>query len=360
MQDDDEDEVVFIDDADEDDTDREDGESWLAEERLESAYTDGMLPPGASRHRLLVSLIALALFFGGTAAAFTAAYHRHLTDLKLANLLELTAASSPPQIPGLTDLGFAATWHAQVQEQVIVPVVSQSPRPVELLDAVLQEPGMVGTATLRPTGETTLRTGQTGALTGTVTVDCAKTPPVGYPSLTGDPSFVIPAEPSATLRVRARTSGGRIAQATVDPEAGQGYGTEMQQRICTQQGGIAVSSPTESTHYNPSTHILTVDWSATSKSDSPLWYSAALAISSPGDDGTAPCTITSMLPAHGQPYIGTLEPGATLAAHFDLQMSACPSGTAPPATEQLYLDLELAIDGTDVVSEQDSYPVTLG
>ena len=370
MQDDDDD-VVFIDEGEflEDDEDAEFAEedgaaepaavAVSAEERVESAYEDGLLPPHGARDRLLVTLLALVVFIAGTSAAFTAAYHRHLTDVRLANLLDLTAASSPPQIPGLADLGFAATWHAEVREKVIVPVVSQSPLPVVLLDAVLQEPGMVGTASLKPTGPTTLHTGQTGTLAGVVTVNCAQTPPENFPSLTGDPSFVIPAQPDATLRVRAKTSGGRIAQAVLDPEAGQGYGTEMQQRICTQQGGIAVGAQKESTHYNPATHILTVTWSATSQSDSPLWYSANLAISAPGNDATAPCTISAMIPVPGQPYVGTLKPGATLTTRFELQMSACPTGTSPPSTEAIYLNLELAIDGTDVVSEQDSYPVEL-
>ena len=103
---DDEDEVVFLDD-DEEAID----EGWLAEERVENTDA-GVLPPRASRNRLFVTLAALALFLGGTGAAFTAAYHRHMTDLRNANLLD--AKVDGATFTGTKVSGVVATGSASV------------------------------------------------------------------------------------------------------------------------------------------------------------------------------------------------------------------------------------------------------
>jgi hypothetical protein len=350
--DEDEDEVVFLDD---DETAIDEG--WLAEERVETADA-GVLPPSASRNRLFVTLVALALFLGGTGAAFTAAYHRHVTDLRIANLLDLTADASPPQIPDLADLAFASTWHAAVREQVLVPVVNHSPRPVELLGAVLTEPGMVGTANLAPTGRATLKSGQVGDFVGQVTVDCTRTPAAFAGVIGSDPSVVLPKDPGPSLRVRARTSGGQIAQTTLDPESGPALDGEMQERICLQQGSTELGAPAISTHYDAATHVLTFDWSATSRADITLAYRLALSYSYPQDDPSAvACRIESM-PAQAV-QSGVLVPGATLNASVPVQMSDCPAGTVQVPAEMFLLSLDLASGGTDLGSEQDGFPVTL-
>lgn len=351
MGDDDDDDVVFLDDEELDDAD------WLDEEDLGNAGRPGTLPPRASRFRLLVTLAALAIFLGGTGTAFTAAYHRHMTDLRIANLLDLAAAASP-QIPGLADLGFSTIWHAEVREQVVVPVVNHGPRPVVLLGAVLSEPGMTSDAKLKPTGAKTLQTGEVGDLSGEITVSCAQAATARISVTGNDPSASAPRQSGPTLRVQAETTSGTIAQATLNPESGQALGGEIQQRICTQQGAFVVGDAQQITHYDRSTHILTFTWSATSRADSPLWYDATLELSIPGRDAEEPCTAETVSPA-GQPYIGTLKPGATIRATFEIQMSSCPSGTSPPDTEALYLNLELAIDGTSVLTELNSYPIEL-
>jgi hypothetical protein len=351
MGDDDDDDVVFLDDEEIDDAD------WIDEEGLGSAGHPGMLPPRVSRHRLLVTLAALAVFLGGTGAVFTAAYHRHMTDLRIANLLDLAAAASP-QIPGLADLGFSTIWHAEVRERVVVPVVNQGPRPVVLLGAVLSEPGMISTADLKPTGEKTLRTGEVGDLAGEITVSCAQAATAPFAVTGNDPSASAPRLTTPTLRVQAKTASGTIAQATLNPESGQALSGEIQQRICTQQGAFVVGGAQQITHYDRSTHILTFTWSATSRADSPLWYDATLELSVPGRDAEAPCTAETISPA-GEPYIGTLKPGATIRATFEIQMSSCQSGTSPPDDEALYLSLQLAIDGTSVLTELNTYPVEL-
>ena len=350
--DEDEDEVVFLDD-DEVAID----EPWLDEERVESTDT-GVLPPRASQNRLFVTLAALVLFLGGTGAAFTAAYHRHMTDLRIANLLELTAAASPPQIPDLANLAFASAWHGAISEKVLVPVVNHSPRPVVLLGAVLTEPGMVGPASLAPTGSTTLKPGQVGDLTGHVTVDCTRTPAEFAGVIGSDPSVLLPKDPLPSLRVRARTSGGQIAQTTLNPESGQALGGVMQERICEQQGSTELGAPAVSTRYDAATHILTFDWSAPSRADITLEYRLELSYSYPQDDpSAAPCRIESM-PAQAI-QSGVLVPGATLNASVPVQMSNCPAGTQQVPTEMFLLTLDLATGGADVDSEQSSFPVTL-
>jgi hypothetical protein len=347
---DDEDDVVFLDDDEELDDD-----AWLDEERVEGGGDPGVLPPSASRNRLLATLVALAVFLGVTGTAFTAAYHRHLADVRIANLLALAAGSYPPQLPDLATLAFASTWHAQVRERVIVPVVNQSPRPVELLGAVLQEPGMIGTASLAPSGSTTLKTGQTGTVTGVVTVNCAQNPPIGYPSVDSDPSFVIPVQPIASLRVRAKTYGGQIAVATLDPEAGQGYQAEMQQRICLQQGDNAVSNLKQTTRYDTATHVLTLDVSVGSNADTPMQYKADLSISTQANDAAAPCTAESERPT--SPASGTVAPESTIETSFAIQMSACPAGSTPPTTEGLLLTVYITIHGSPLTAESISLPV---
>lgn len=348
----DDDEPVFLDEDDE-----LGDAAWLEEERVESGQGAGALPPRASRNRLLATLAALALFLGGTGAAFTAAYHRHETDVRTANLLALGSAGYPPQLPDLADLAFSTSWHAVLRERVEVPVVNQSPKPIVLLGAELTEPGMVGTASLAPAGATRLATGQTGVVAGVITVDCAQNPRLGYPSAGGDPSFVIPVQPASSLLVRARTSGGRIAEATLDPEAGQGFQEEMQQRICLQQGDNAVSNLRQATHYDPATHVLTLDVSVKSNADTAMQYTADLSVETPGADATAACTAESAHPT--TPAAGTLGPESTVTAAFAIQMSACPPGSAPPSTEGLQLTVSIEIHGYQLTEESLGLPVDL-
>ena len=350
--DEDEDEVVFLDDDDE-----AIDEVWLAEERVETTDA-GVLPPRASRNRLFVTLVALALFLGGTGAAFTAAYHRHMTDLRIENLLDLAAAASPPQIPDLANLAFASTWHAAVKEQVLVPVVNHSPRPVVLLGAVLTEPGMVGAANLAPTGRATLKSGQVGDFVGQVTVDCTRTPAAFAGVIGSDPSVVLPKVPVPSLRVRARTSGGQITQTTLNPESGQALGGEMQERICLQQGSTELGAPTISMRYDAAKHVLTFDWSATSRADIALEYKLELSYSYPQDDQSAGTCRIESLPAQAI-QSGVLLPGTTLSASVPVQMSDCPAGTMVVPTEMFLLNIDLASGGTDLGSEQDGFPVTL-
>lgn len=132
--------------------DPDDGEGapvqWLDEEGVGSGPGPGSLPPRAAPRRVLASLLALGLLMAGAGATAAAAYHRHVTDRRIAGLLVLRAAPDAPGIPGLPSLGFATTWHAQVTERVLVPVVNHGPRPVLLLGASLIEPGLIAPAAL--------------------------------------------------------------------------------------------------------------------------------------------------------------------------------------------------------------------
>lgn len=353
----DEDDVVFLDDdvfLDGEVDDLDDG-AWLAEERIETGSDPRVLPPRASRSRLLVTLAALALFIGGTGMAFTTAYHRHVTDVRIANLLKLAPGAYPPQIPDLPSLAFAANWHAQVNERVNIPVMNESPRPIVLLGAVLSEPGMVGDARLAPTGPATLATGQTGTVSGTVTVNCAQPLAGGLPTTESDPSFVIPVQPIATLKVRARTSGGRVAEVAFDPEASQSYESELQQRICLQQGDSAVSGIAETTRYDPVRHVVTLEMSVRSNADTALWYDASLDYSPHARGVAVPCSVESV--QSPTPEIGTLRPGASLDKTFLIQTSSCPVGTLAAETQQLSLTVEVWVHGNPIDAETNVVPL---
>jgi len=331
-------EVIFV---DEDDEPRD--AVWPEDERIDSGRGPADLPPHASRHRLLVTLIVLAALLGGVGSAFTVAYHRHVTDRRLANELDLAAAATP-QIPGQSALNLQSAWHAELTEQIVIPVVNRSPRPIVLLGAMLREPDMVGDATLTPTGTTSLEPGQTGKVTGKVTVDCTQGQAANFTFMDNSNGTDVPTSNTSALQVRARTSGGKIAEATVNPDAQE----DLQQRICSQQSGEIIGTVKITSSHESGTRTLAVNLSFPSHADIALQYKVLFTPSVPGHDSAAACTIEAARPK--TPTTGTLRPGSTATVTYTLQLSNCPAGASPPSTEGVELNIAVSIGKTPVES----------
>jgi len=339
------DEVVFL-DEDEDLNEL----PWLHEERVHGGRDPARLPPHAPRPRVLASLLALAIFLGTTGTTFRVAYHRHVTDRRIANLLDLAPAASAPQIRGLVELGFQQTWHAKLTEQVVMQVLNRSPEPVVLLGAVLEEPGMLKTATLKPVGATTLKPGQAGTVAGEVSVDCTQDPAAISPLVDDTASVTVAVPGTSALLVRARTASGQVAEAAVDPDAN---GPNVQERICLQQGNNVTGATALTLSGNPRTHIATVDFSVPSNADIALDYKATATYSAdpaPGSDASELPYVSAPKPT--LPTTGTLKPGATVKVAFAIQVSNCTSARSS-TTDNFYLQFVLTAKGIPINSSED-------
>jgi hypothetical protein len=324
---------------------------WSGEERIHAGRDPRLLPPNPSRSRILASILVLAVFLGCTGAAFNTAYHRHVTDRRIANELDLEAGANPPTIPDLGTLGVQHVWHADLEEQVVVPVLNQSPEPVQLLGAVLEEPGMRAAATLEPVGAARLAPGQTGKVTGRVTVDCTRYPDSvfpffagggGGPNGPGPGGSVIPAPSTAALLVRAQTAGGRVAQAALDPDAD---GPDLQQRICQQEGYAITGASSITAVADARTHSLRIDLTLSSTADIAMTYHAQAEFTRRYQiSGSALSDLADPEPT--LPASGTVQPGQTLHVAFDIQVLACPVQAL--STDQAYVQILLLARGNPV------------
>jgi hypothetical protein len=325
---------------------------WSGEERIHGGRDPRLLPPNPPRSRILASILVLAVFLGCTGAAFDTAYHRHATDRRIANELDLEAGANPPTIPDLGTLGVQHVWHADLEEQVVVPVLNQSPEPVRLLGAVLQEPGMRAAAALEPVGAARLAPGQTGKVTGRVTVDCTQYPDSvfpffaggggGGPNGPGPGGGVIPAPSTAALLVRAQTAGGRVAQAALDPDAD---GPDLQQRICQQEGYAITGASSITAVADARTHSLRIDLTLSSTADIAMTYHAQADFTRRYQiSGSALADLAAPEPT--LPDSGTVQPGQSLHVAFDIQVLSCPVQAL--STDQAYVQILLLARGNPV------------
>lgn len=345
--------VIFLDEDEAADFDESldlDQAGWPTEERVEGGRGPGGtdLPPSVPRSRVLISLLALAVLLGGTGSAFTTAYHRHVTDRRIANTLDLIAGTSPPTIPGLAALGLQPLWHAELEEQIVIPVVNRSPGPVVLLGAVLEEPGMTTAASLVPVGAATLPPGRTGTVEGDITVDCTQDPAAVFPFMDNTGTATVPLPNSAALTVRAETEGGRVGEAALDPDDD---GPDLQVRICQQEGFDITGAPTIYTLADPRTHSVEVDLSVTSSSDVTLGYRANAAYAKQNQYGIANLSDTSA-PEPVLPATGTVRSGGTIHVSFAIQVLTCPAQVQP--TYQLYVEVLLTVRGNPVDALEES------
>ena len=317
---------------------------WLAEERIESGRDlERSLPPHAPRSRVLASLLALAVFLGCAGAAFTAAYHRHVTDRRIADTLNLTASASPPMIPGLAALGFQQLWHSEVEERVVVPVLNHSPGAVVLLGAVLEEPGMIAAAALKPLGATRLGPGEQGDVTGDVTVDCTQDPAAVFPYIDSGGNATVPLPNTAALLVSARTEGGIVGEAALDPDAD---GPDLQVRICEQEGFNITGAPSISAVADPRTHSVEVSLSVASSADVTLGYRASAAFTRDREfDGIAGLSDTSALKPT-LPTDGVVRSGGTMRVSFTVQVLSCPIQVLQD--DEVYVEVTLTARGNPV------------
>lgn len=336
--------VEFI-DPDESGAERAEGAEsaevlWLDEEGVGSGRTPDLLPPPTTRGRLLVSLLAVALFLAGSGSAVAAAYHRHATDRRIAEELVLRPAPTLPSIPGLASLGFTVGWHAHVTERVLVPVVNRSPRPVQLLGAVLTEPGLVAAAKLTPVDARQLQPGATGELGGTVTVDCTVSTSVVAVSILSFDGNTVTNVATAQLQVSARTADGSTGIAVLNPES---TSVGMQERICGQEGNALTRTDTLSTVADPHARTITVQMSTVSNADVPMDYTASALYSADPDYEVSGLAVSQ--PAPQNAVAGSVAVGAKLAVTFVIDVWSCPKKPLPN-TDLLQLQVGYSIHGT--------------
>jgi hypothetical protein len=337
--------VVFLDEDGQDELDEALGDAgWLAEERLYGGRDLGRsLPPSAPHSRVLASLLALAVFLGCTGAAFTDAYHRHVTDRRIANTLDLAPSVASPAIPGLAALNVQTLWHAEIEERVVIPVVNQSPGPVVLLGAVLEEPGMIAAASLQPVGAARLAPGRTGTVQGEITVDCTQDPAAVFPFIDNSDNSTVPLPNTAELLVRARTESGHVGEAALDPDAD---GPDLQVRICQQEGFDIAATPTVFAIGYPRTHTVEVTLVMASTADITMGYraSATYARSDNAEYGISGVADASP-PEPLLPATGTVRSGGTIHISFVIHVT-CPINAQP--TDEVFVEVMLTAGGNPV------------
>lgn len=359
---------------------------WLEESAGEDGVEGGRdprrMPPHAARGRVLASVLSLALMLGSLGAAGSTAYHRHETDVRVADTVKLAASSEAPSIPNLTQLAFVATWHAHPTEQVLVPVVNKGPDTVTLMDGKLTEAGLTGSAAFKPVGKAAVPPGGIGELVGVVTADCTTELDAGFLLVTGESNqasagggfqisgpgglggsasvvspggdgsqsavggslFGFGAVPQSTrahlgsLVVRARAAGGRIGEQTIYPETGL---NTTATRICTQQGENVANVAGPRTSADPATHVIMVSLTATSVADVALDYHADAEFSTiPEAPGLQlPATLTPTAPTSG-----TVGPGGSVTLGFQVPITHCPSSSTP-ADENILFNLMFLLNG---------------
>jgi hypothetical protein len=232
-------------------------------------------------------------------------------------------------------LGGADAWRVDPSASVAVDITNESPDPITLLpNSALYGPGLIKSATLRPSGGSVLRPGQTGRLTGVVTVDCGLDAPNG-------------AERGNTVLVQARTTSGAVGAASVNLDGG---GRSVRQQICIQQGdGLTSSFFPQSV--DTRTHSFTVAVSAYSLAARPLRYQLNVDMVIPA--GQTP-GVTLSAPSPVGPVTGTLQPGANVKAGFVVHVTACPTlGTTAIGT--VSLEMLLTDRGAPAIVQMDSF-----
>jgi hypothetical protein len=330
--------VEFIDPHDDPEAvdwlDEDDGDG--DEEHVRS-HESSLLPPRTTARRVLGSLLAFGLVLAGTGYAGTLVYRHDEAVEQAANTLMLRAVDvgDPVTLLDPGALGGFGAWQIDPSAQVAVDVTNTSPDPITLLPgATLYGPGLTEPATLKPSGPSVLRPGQSGRLVGTATVDC------------GVRAQNLGSAHGNSVQVQARTTSGAVGVASVDLD---GSGESVRQEICVLQGeGLAVSIFPQSA--NSTTHTFTVSISARSLAAQPLRYELVEIISTPP---TLMPGIPFGAPVPVGPVTGTLQPGADLNAGYSVQVT-CPT-LVTTARGTVELEMLLYYRGTPAVFQMDSF-----
>lgn len=305
--------VSWLDDDEDEDGDEVDGGA---------GRDDGRLPPRTTRHRILVTLLALGLCVGGIGLSGTAAYHRHVTDRRNADLLQIQDGAGAPAVSGLAALSFEPEWHAHLAETVAISVVNRSPDPVTLLSAMLSEPGLIGNAQLEPVGDTKVAPGKDGTLGGTVVADC--TLPMAVQA-TNSPLGEVFGEfvGGTVLSVRAETVGGTTGTTQVNPESSSGL--DLQQRICGQQGYQLVDFGVIETAVDRGSRTITLQLPMRSTADDVVDFSVSATYTDNPANGIPGLTISA---PDADSTLGSIAPQALATPTFTIKIASCPTSAA--------------------------------
>ena len=344
---------------------------WLDEEGL-GTQSGGQLPPRTTTRRLVGSLLVFALGLSLTGFSGTAAYRHDKAVQAAANELILREVNVGDAVT-LTDpgqFGGANPWRIEPSAEISIGVTNESPDSVTLLPgAVLTGPGLAHPSTLTPTGAKVLAPGQSGRLTGTVTVDCG----------VQVETFAKPgAAAGNTVLVQARTASGAVGVAALG--VGQG-GDPVRQQICAQEGDSLAASffPVS---VNATTHNFTVAVAARSLAAQPLkyWISTSFTSSPGGLIGGQPSdqqieisggrpvvpslsaeAVGALLPGVRLseptplgPIDGTIAPGASITAGYTLHVRTCPA-TTPTGSAELMLQMFLDDQGRPAYFQYDGF-----
>lgn len=351
---------------------------WLDEEGIETHHSR-LLPRRATPRRIAGSLLVFALGFSLTGFSGLAALRHDQAVAAAANELILREVDVGDAVT-LTDpgqLGGTNGWRIEPSAAIAVGVTNESPDSITLLPgATLSGPGLTAPSTLSPAGALVLAPGQSGRLTGTVTVDCG---------VQSGPSAQFSAKFSAkggdTVLVQARTQSGAVGVAALN--VGPAGTDAVRQQICREQGeGLAASFFPVSV--DAAKHDFTVGVSARSLAAQPLKYwlatsyqlapgTAAASAASSGSDpdtllgglsvvaGLSPQAIATLLPgvqlAAAEPVgqsSGSLAPGASTSAGYEVHVRSCPS-SMPHATADLVLQMFLDDEGQPAYFQSDSF-----
>ena len=343
---------------------------WLDEEGL-GGHRGGLLPPRTTVHRVAGSLLVFALGLSLTGFSGLSAYRHDAAVAAAANELILREVNVGDAVT-LTDpgqLGGANSWRIAPSAAISIGVTNESPDSITLLPgAQLVGPGLTEPATLSPAGAKVLAPGQSGKLTGTVTVDCGVQVEAFARPSTATGSSVL---------VQARTASGAVGVAALT--VGQADG--VRQQICDEEGNSLATSffPVS---VNAVTHTFTVAVAARSLAATPLkyWVSASFE-NGPGGVSVSVPSMAQVRIADGKPVVpslsveaveallpgvrlrdavpigpvdGTMAVGSSLTAGFTVHVLSCPSDT-PSASANLQLQMFLDDDGQPAFFQSDSF-----
>jgi hypothetical protein len=342
--------------------------AWLdpdGEEELNLGGSRGGSPwaPRATARRVYGPLLIFALALSGTGFAGVHAFRHDQAVQAAGNELVLREAKAGDAVTltGSSAAGGAGAWRVDPSASIDVGVTNESPDPITLLPgATLMSPGLTAAATLRPDGTTVLRPGQTGKLTGAISVDCG--------IQTGSLANVLQ---GSSVLVQARTASGATGVATVN--LGEDGGS-VRTQICDDEGE-ALSTSFFPESIDTAQHTFTIGLSARSLAAQSLRYqvteSYSSSVSSVDDmtstearapwianeltmsSSTTPSDlpgVTLSAPAPVGAVDGTLAAGASVSAGFSIRVSDCPS-SLPSAQTAVELTVLLDDDGSAAVSQ---------
>lgn len=344
---------------------------WLGEEGLGS-HRAGVLPPRATARRITGSVLVFALALSLTGFSGLAALRHARAAAAAANELILREVDVGDAVT-LTDpnqLGGANAWRIEPSAAIAIDVTNESPDAITLLPgAQLTGPGLAEPGTLAPSGARVLAPGQSGRLTGTVTVDCG----------VQVESFARPGPAAgSTVLVQARTASGAVGVAALTVDRADG----VRQQICDEQGNSLAASffPVS---VNALTRTFTVAVAARSLAAQPLkyWVSTSFGSGMDGVSGPVPSTVHVRIADDGRPVVpslsvdavdallpgvrlaeakpmgpvdGTLAPAASLTAGFTVHVRACPA-SAPSGGAVLELQMFLDDHGQPAFFQSDGF-----